>query len=150
MLTTLIQKVSNRICLKPNTQLSIISILAVTGPVIILIAGIWDAINHIQNEPEFFWSDPHIAVYAGVTLVGIAALFSVNLLVKNSIQGILKRGLQLVVICSIVQIVSGFGDSISHDMFGIDGLLSLTHQPLEIGIVLSALGGFLIVKSRQN
>ena len=150
MLMTLIQKVSNRICLKPNTQLLTISILAVTGPVIILIAGIWDAINHIQNEPEFFWSDPHIAVYAGVTLVGIAALFSVNLLVKNSIQGILKRGLQLVVIGSIVQIVSGFGDSISHDMFGIDGLLSLTHQPLEFGIVLSALGGFLIVKSRQN
>ena len=146
MLTTLIEKVSDRLCLKSNTQLSIISILAVTGPVIILIAGIWDAINHIQNEPEFFWSDPHIVVYAGVTLVGV----SVNLLIKNSIQGILKRGLQLVIIGSIIQFVSGFGDSISHDMFGIDGLLSLTHQPLEIGIVLSALGGFLIVKSRQN
>jgi hypothetical protein len=150
MLTTLIEKVSDRLCLKSNTQLSIMSILAVTGPVIILIAGIWDAINHIQNEPEFFWSDPHIVVYAGVTLVGVAALFSVNLLIKNSIQGILKRGLQLVIIGSIIQFVSGFGDSISHDMFGIDGLLSLTHQPLEIGIVLSALGGFLIVKSRQN
>ena len=74
MLTTLIQKVSNRLCLKSNTQLSIIAILAVAGPVIILIAGIWDAINHIQNEPEFFWSDPHIAVYAGVSLVGVAAL----------------------------------------------------------------------------
>tara|TARA_Y100001958_G_C21225649_1_gene551050 strand:- start:1664 stop:2263 length:600 start_codon:yes stop_codon:yes gene_type:complete len=150
MLTTLIQKVSNRLCLNSSTQLSIIAILAVTGPVIILVAGIWDAINHIQNEPEFFWSDPHIAVYAGVTLVGVAALFSVNLFRKNLIQGILKKGLQLVVIGSIIQIVSGFGDSISHDMFGIDGLLSLTHQPLEIGIVLSALGGFLIVKSRQN
>ena len=150
MLTTLIEKVSDRLCLKSNTQLSIISILAVTGPVIILIAGIWDAINHIQNEPEFFWSDPHIVVYAGVTVVGVAALFSVNLLIKNSIQGILKRGLQLVIVGSIIQFVSGFGDSISHDMFGIDGLLSLTHQPLEIGIVLSALGGFLIVKSRQN
>ena len=150
MLTNMIEKVSERLCLKSNTQLSIISILAVTGPVIILIAGIWDAINHIQNEPEFFWSDPHIVVYAGVTLVGVAALFSVNLLIKNSIQGILKRGLQLVIIGSIIQFVSGFGDSISHDMFGIDGLLSLTHQPLEIGIVLSALGGFLIVKSRQN
>ena len=150
MLTTLIEKVSDRLCLKSNTQLSIISILAVTGPVIILIAGIWDAINHIQNEPEFFWSDPHIVVYTGVALVAVAALFSVNLLIKNSIQGILKRGLQLVIIGSIIQFVSGFGDSISHDMFGIDGLLSLTHQPLEIGIVLSALGGFLIVKSRQN
>ena len=49
-----------------------------------------------------------------------------------------------------MQIISGFGDSISHEMFGIDGLLSLTHQPLEIGIVLSALGGFLIIKSSQN
>ena len=150
MLTTLLEKVSNRICLKSNSQLSIISILAVIGPLVILVAGIWDAINHIQNEPEFFWSDPHIVVYTGVTLVAVAALFSVNFLIKNSIQGILKRGLQLVIIGSIIQFVSGFGDSISHDMFGIDGLLSLTHQPLEIGIVLSALGGFLIVKSRQN
>ena len=150
MLTTLIEKVSDRLCIKSYLQLSIISILAVTGPLVILTAGIWDAINHIQNSPEFFWSDPHIAVYTGVTIVAVASLFSVNLLIKNSINGILKRGLQLVVIGSIMQIVSGFGDSISHDMFGIDGLLSLTHQPLEIGIVLSALGGFLIIKSRQN
>ena len=150
MLTTILEKVSNRLCLKSNSQLSIISILAVTGPLIILVAGIWDAINHIQNSPEFFWSDPHIVVYAGVTLVAVASLFSINLLIKNSINGILKRGLQLVIVGSIMQIVSGFGDSISHDMFGIDGLLSLTHQPLEIGIVLSALGGFLIIKSRQN
>lgn len=150
MLTTLLEKVSNRLCLKSNSQLSIISILAVTGPLIILVAGIWDAINHIQNSPEFFWSDPHIVVYTGVTLVAVGSLFSINLLIKNSINGILKRGLQLVIVGSIMQIVSGFGDSISHDMFGIDGLLSLTHQPLEIGIVLSALGGFLIIKSRQN
>ena len=150
MLTTLLEKVSNRLCLKPNSQLSIISILAVTGPLVNLVAGIWDAINHIQNSPEFFWSDPHIVVYTGVTLVAVASLFSINLLIKNSINGILKRGLQLVIVGSIMQIVSGFGDSISHDMFGIDGLLSLTHQPLEIGIVLSALGGFLIIKSRQN
>ena len=150
MLTTLIEKVSNRLCIKSYLQLSIISILAVTGPLIILVAGIWDAINHIQNSPEFFWSDPHIVVYTGVTLVAVASLFSINLLIKNSINGILKRGLQLVIVGSIMQIVSGFGDSISHDMFGIDGLLSLTHQPLEIGIVLSALGGFLIIKSRQN
>jgi len=150
MLTTLLEKVSNRLCIKSYLQLSIISILAVTGPLVILTAGIWDAINHIQNSPEFFWSDPHIAVYAGVAMVAVASLFSINLLIKNSIQGILKRGLQLVIIGSIMQIVSGFGDSISHDMFGIDGLLSLTHQPLEIGIVLSALGGFLIIKYRQN
>ena len=150
MLTVILEKVFSHLSLDSNSQLSMISILAVTGPLVILVAGIWDAINHLQNSPEFFWSDPHIVVYSGVFMVTIAAIFSVNLLVKNSIQGILKRGMQLVIIGSIMQIIFGFGDSISHDMFGIDGLLSLTHQPLEIGIVLSALGGFLIIKARQN
>ena len=58
MLTTLIEKVSDRLCLKSNTQLSIISILAVTGPVIILIAGIWAAM--------------------GLPIVNIGALYLVN------------------------------------------------------------------------
>ena len=49
MLTALLEKVSNHFCVKSNLQLSIISILAVTGPLVILTAGIWDAINHIQN-----------------------------------------------------------------------------------------------------
>ena len=150
MLTVILGKVFKHISLASNSQLVIISTLAVIGPIVILVAGIWDAINHIQNSPEFFWSDPHIVVYSGVFMVAIAAVFSINLLMKNSIHGILKRGMQLVIIGSVMQIISGFGDSISHDVFGIDGLLSLTHQPLEIGIVLSALGGFLIIKARQN
>ena len=150
MLTVILGKVFNHLSLSSNSQLVIISILAVIGPILILVAGIWDAINHIQNSPEFFWSDPHIVVYSGVFMVAIAAEFSINLLMKNSIHGILKRGMQLVIIGSVMQIIFGFGDSISHDVFGIDGLLSLTHQPLEIGIVLSALGGFLIIKARQN
>ena len=150
MLTVNLGKVFNHLSLSSNSQLAIISTLAVIGPILILVAGIWDAINHIQNSPEFFWSDPHIVVYGGVFVVAIAAVFSINLLMKNSIHGILKRGMQLVIVGSIMQIIFGFGDSISHDVFGIDGLLSLTHQPLEIGIVLSALGGFLIIKARQN
>ena len=150
MLTVILGKIFNRLSLDVNSRLTIISAHAVIGTLVILIAGIWDAVNHIQNSPEFFWSDPHIVVYSGVFMVAIAAVFSINLLMKNSIHGILKRGMQLVIIGSVIQIISGFGDSISHDVFGIDGLLSLTHQPLEIGIVLSTLGGFLIIKARQN
>ena len=150
MLTIILGKIFNHLSLDLNSRLTIISAHAVIGTLVILIAGIWDAVNHIQNSPEFFWSDPHIVVYSGVFMVAIASIFSVNLLMKNSIHGILKRGMQLVIIGSVIQIISGFGDSISHDMFGIDGLLSLTHQPLEIGIVLSALGGFLIIKASQN
>ena len=150
MLTVILGKIFNSLSLDVNSRLTIISAHAVIGTLVILVAGIWDAVNHIQNSPEFFWSDPHIVVYSGVFMVAIASIFSVNLLMKNSIHGILKRGMQLVIIGSVIQIISGFGDSISHDMFGIDGLLSLTHQPLEIGIVLSALGGFLIIKASQN
>ena len=150
MLTVILGKIFKHLSLDLNSRLTIISTHVVIGTLVILVAGIWDAVNHIQNSPEFFWSDPHIVVYSGVFMVAIASIFSVNLLMKNSIHGILKRGMQLVIIGSIMQIISGFGDSISHDMFGIDGLLSLTHQPLEIGIVLSALGGFLIIKASQN
>jgi len=150
MLTVILGKIFNRLSLDVNSQLTIISAHAVIGTLVILIAGIWDAVNHIQNSPEFFWSDPHIVVYSGVFMVAIASIFSVNLLMKKSSHGILKRGMQLVIIGSVIQIISGFGDSISHDVFGIDGLLSLTHQPLEIGIVLSTLGGFLIIKARQH
>ena len=150
MLTVILGKIFSRLSLDLNSRLTIISAHAVIGTLVILVAGIWDAVNHIQNSPEFFWSDPHIVVYSGVFMVAIASIFSVNLLMKNSIHGILKRGMQLVIIGSVIQVISGFGDSISHDMFGIDGLLSLTHQPLEIGIVLSALGGFLIIKASQN
>ena len=150
MLPVILGKIFDRLSLDLNSRLTIISTHAVIGTLVILVAGIWDAVNHIQNSPEFFWSDPHIVVYSGVFMVAIASIFSVNLLMKKSIHGILKRGMQLVIIGSVMQIISGFGDSISHDMFGIDGLLSLTHQPLEIGIVLSALGGFLIIKARQN
>ena len=71
-----------------------------------------------KTHRNFSGQIPHIVVYAGVTLVAVASLFSINLLIKNSINGILKRGLQLVIVGSIMQIVSGFGDSISHDMFG--------------------------------
>ena len=150
MLATILEKVSCRLTVSSNAQLSVIAVLSVLGPLVILIAGVWDSVNHIQNAPELFWSAPHIVVYTGVSMVLLAAIFSVNLLRNNTISGLLKKGMLLIISGSVIQTISGFGDTLSHDMFGIDGLISLTHQPLEIGIVLSALGGFLIIKSRQN
>ncbi|MDH3619091.1 MAG: hypothetical protein OES14_03365 [Nitrosopumilus sp.] len=146
----LIQKLSNSSLIKPNSLVSIASVLAVIGPVIILSGGVWDAISHLQREPELFWTIQHISVYTGVSMVSSAGIIGVILLVRNSVNGILKKGIQLVIIGSIIQLVSGFGDSLSHDLYGIDGLISWSHQPLEFGIVLAALGGFLIIKSRQN
>ncbi|WP_299290854.1 hypothetical protein [Nitrosopumilus sp.] len=146
----LIQRISKSTLTKPNTLLSFVSILAVIGPIIVVSAGFWDAISHLQNEPEFFWSTPHIVVYTGVTISSIGAVLGGILLYKKSVSGFLKTGIQLVIIGSIIQIISGFGDSLSHDLFGIDGLVSWSHQPLELGLVLASLGAVFIIKNREH
>ena len=146
----LIQRLSNSSLAKPNNLIAIASVLAVFGPVVILTGGIWDAISHLQREPELFWTIQHISVYTGVSMITSAGIIGIILLIRNSTKGILKKGIKLVIVGSIIQLVSGFADSLSHDLYGIDGLISWSHQPLEFGIVLASLGGFLIMKSRQH
>ena len=146
----LLQKFSNSLTVKTTTLVSVISILAVIGPIVIVSAGFWDAISHILQEPEFFWSPSHIVVYSGVAMTAIAATMGLILLVRKSVHGSLKTGINLVIIGSIIQIISGFGDSLSHDLYGIDGLISWSHQPLELGLVLASFGAVLIIKNREH
>ena len=146
----LIQRISNLPIAKPGAILSFISILAVIGPVMVVSAGFWDAISHLQKEPEFFWSPSHIVVYTGVSMTGCAAIMGSALMLRKLLHGSLKTGIKLVIVGSIIQIFSGFGDSLSHDLFGIDGLISWSHQPLEFGLVLASLGGVLILKNREH
>lgn len=129
---------------------SIVSILAIFGTVVMISGGIWDAISHFLKEPEYFWTVQHVVVYTGVLMIFLAGILGLILVIKKHSNENLKKGIKVVIIGSIIQIISGFVDSISHDIFGIDGLVSWTHQPLEAGLVLSALGGFLIIKSTNN
>ncbi|MCV0410532.1 hypothetical protein [Nitrosopumilus sp.] len=146
----LIQRLSNSTLTKSSTLVSLVSILAVIGPVVVVSAGFWDAISHLQKEPEFFWSPSHMVVYTGVSMTACAAIMGSMLILRKSVRGSLKTGIKLVIAGSIVQIIAGFGDSISHDLFGIDGLISWSHQPLELGLVLASLGGVLILKNREH
>ncbi len=150
MNVNVISRLTNSTLIKPDTLSGLVAILAVFGSVVILSGGIWDAISHLQREPELFWTIQHVSVYAGVSMVTSAGIIGTVLLVRNSSKGILKKGIQLVIVGSTIQLISGFVDSLSHDVYGIDGLISWSHQPLELGIVLAALGGFLIIKSRQH
>lgn len=145
----LIQILSDSIFRKSGTMVSLVSVLAVIGPIVIVSAGFWDAISHLQQEPEFFWSPSHIVVYSGVAITASAAMVGCILLFKKSVRGSLKTGINLVIMGSIVQVIAGFGDSLSHDLFGIDGLISWSHQPLEFGLVLASLGSVLILKNRE-
>ena len=146
----LIQFFSNSVLVKSTTLISLVSILAVIGPIVIVSAGFWDAISHILKGPESFWSPSHIVVYIGVFITTFAAGMGFLLLFRKSVHGTLKTGIKLVIAGSIIQMISGFGDSLSHDLFGIDGLISWSHQPLEFGLVLAALGAVLIIKNREH
>jgi len=146
----LIQRITNSTLAKPTTLVSLVSILAVFGPFISVSGGFWDAVNHLVNEPEYFWSIQHMVVYFGVSLVASAGLLSMILLIKKSVHGTLKTGILLVVFGAAIQLIAGFVDSVSHDMYGIDGLISWSHQPLELGLVLAALGGFLVLKNKEH
>ena len=146
----LIQRITNSTLAKPTTLVSLVSILAVFGPFISVSGGFWDAVNHLVNEPEYFWSIQHMVVYFGVFLVASAGLLSMILLIKKSVHGILKTGILLVVFGAAIQLIAGFVDSVSHDLYGIDGLISWSHQPLELGLVLAALGGFLVLKNKEH
>ena len=147
---SLIQKLSSSFLSKQEQIISIITILAIFGTVIMISAGMWDALSHIMNEPEFFWTIQHVIVYGGVAMIASAAVLGSIFVIKKFVDKNLQRGIKIVILGSVIQIIAGLGDSISHDLFGIDGLVSLSHQPLEFGLVLCALGGFLIIKSQNN
>lgn len=83
-------------------------------------------------------------------MTSCAAIMGSILILRKSVHGSLKTGIKLVIAGSITQIISGFGDSLSHEVFGIDGLISWSHQPLELGLVLASLGGVLILKNREH
>ncbi len=146
----LIQRILNSTLAKPATLVFIVSILAVIGSVIVVSAGLWDAISHLQKEPEFFWSIQHIIVYTGVAMTSCAAFIGCILLLRKSVHRSLKTGILLVIVGTAIQLISGFADSLSHDLYGIDGLISWSHQPLELGLVLVSLGGVLIIKNREH
>ena len=147
---SLIQKLSSSILLRRETLLEIISLLAVFGSFLEITGGIWDATSHILREPELFWTIQHVAVYTGVAMIASSGILGAIFLITKKVTGNLKRGLQIIIIGSALQVSAGYADSLSHDLFGIDGLVSWSHQPLEIGLLLSALGGFLIMTLMKN
>jgi len=146
----LISNFVNSIPVQTTTLVSLIAILAVFGPFITVSGGFWDTVNHLLNESDYFWSIQHMVVYFGVFLVASAGFLGILVLIKKSVRRTLKTGIILVVVGATIQLVAGFADSISHDVYGIDGLISWSHQPLELGLVLAALGGFLVLKNREH
>lgn len=110
------------------------AVLAVSGCCATLAGGAWDASSHALDAPESFWTVQHLAVYAGVGSSVSAAL------VARAARSVPRAALLLLASGALLQAGSGAADSVSHELFGIDGLVSFSHQPLELGLALSSAG----------
>lgn len=140
-----LSRIQNSLISNRQTLIFLVSILAVFGTVTELLAGIWDATSHLMREPELFWTTQHMFVYTGVGMVACSAIIGSFLIVTNSKNKTLNKKLKIVLIGAILQITAGYADFISHDIFGIDGVVSISHLVLESGLFLSALGGFMVL-----
>ena len=127
-----------------------IVILAVSGTIVELLAGIWDATSHLLREPEVFWTVQHVAVYTGVGLITCSAILGSIILFFNPQNSSIKKGLKILIFGTVLQIAAGYADSISHEVYGVDGLVTISHLVLETGIFLNALGGFLLLLSTKK
>jgi hypothetical protein len=144
------QRIINSVLPNPQTLTIIVSLLATLGVLLELLGGIWDASSHAVRAPEQFWSIQHVVVYFGVSTVAASSILGFLMLHKKIITGKSKTAIKIIILGSILQIAAGYGDSVSHDLFGIDGLISWSHQPLEFGLMLSSLGGYLLLSHRKD
>ena len=138
---------SNTLISNRKSIIDVISILAVSGTVVELLAGIWDATSHLMREPELFWTIQHVAVYAGVGMITCSAILGSIILITNPQNVSIKKGLKILIIGILLQITAGYADSISHEVYGVDGLVTISHLVLETGLLLSAVGGFLVLSN---
>jgi len=128
---------------KTKTILFVISILAICGTVTELLGGIWDASTHALRAPEKFWTIQHATIYAGVGMIVSSSVLGMIILFLNSKNKILFKGIKIILLGSILQLVGGYADSISHEIYGVDGLVTPSHLTIETGLFLSALGSFM-------
>ena len=122
----------------------ILYLLAISGTVTELSGGIWDASSHALREPEQFWTIQHVVIYSGVGMIACSAILGSALLISSPKNKIPIKGIKIVILGSVLQLTAGYADSVSHEIYGVDGLVTPSHLVLETGLLLSALGGFII------
>lgn len=139
---TIPQIVSKSFLSRQNELLFIVSVLAVLGTTGVLIGGIWDSASHALKIPDSFWTIQHVTVYSGVSLVAFSAAFGILISIKN--RKILL-GIMMLLIGSLMQLGGGYVDYNFHEIYGIDGLVTSSHLTIESGLLLTSVGGFLML-----
>lgn len=130
---------------KENTLPFLVVLLVIFGTLLEFGAGMWDTASHITTKPESFWTLQHVIVYSGVGMIASSAALGFIVCIKKSTTVSFRRGITIICIGAIIQISSGYVDSIMHKIYGVDGLVTSSHLALEFGYFLTSLGGFLLL-----
>ena len=121
-----------------------ISILATCGTFIVLIGGVWDASSHELRIPDTFWTVQHMTIYAGASIVALAAVLGVLAIVKGGNKKI-HGAITIIIVGTLAQLLGGYFDYNFHTKYGIDGLVTPSHLTVETGLLLSAIGGMIMI-----
>lgn len=127
----------------------VISILATCGTFIVLVGGVWDASSHELRIPDTFWTVQHVTIYTGASIVALSALTGAIAIVKGGNKKI-QKAIVVIIVGAIAQLVGGYFDYSSHTKYGIDGLVTPSHLTVETGLLLSAVGGLLMISKIRN
>ncbi len=126
-----------------------ISILATLGTFIVLLGGVWDSSSHELRIPDTFWTIQHITIYTGASIVALSAIMGTMVLVKNTNKTI-HGPIKIILVGAIRQLLGGFFDYSFHTKYGIDGLVTSSHLTVETGLLLSAIGGLIMISKIKH
>jgi len=129
------------------TQMS--SFLATCGTMIVLLGGIWDSASHEFRVPETFWTIQHATIYSGASLIACSAIAAM-LVLNHCEDKFMKKGIMMILLGAMLQVVGGYADYNFHEIYGIDGLVTPSHLTVETGLLFSAIGGFITLYKSGN
>jgi len=141
---------SNNSFLFKSKQIShIVSLLATCGTFIVLVGGVWDSSSHELRIPDTFWTIQHITIYTGASIVAMSAFAGIIVIINDRNKKI-HGTIVLIIVGTIAQLVGGYFDYASHTKYGIDGLVTPSHLTVETGLLLSAIGGLMLLSKIKN
>ena len=141
----------SHILVQQNFLLATVAILAIFGTMLEIVSLIWDSSSHITQDTDEFWRIHHIAVYSGAGMIAVSAIIGSKFLIKKHPHNKIRNGIKIIIIGAGVQLLSGYMDSVSHYIYGVDGKISITHTfGLEASLILTAIGGFLVLNHINN
>ena len=125
------------------------SFLAVCGTLIMLLGGVWDSASHEMRIPDTFWTMQHVTIYFGASMVTCSAIAAILVLNHHEYK-LMKKGMIMIILGAIFQLGGRYADYNFHEIYGIDGLVTPSHLSIEIGLLLSAAGGFVTLAKSKN